>query len=225
MPHIACSHAIGDMKDRPPTPPVLPVREKQTCVVNDTESDGDDSLDTHPSPPKPKHGQLTARMGEEPVSHAAGMAAPKAIVVRGRVLLPRSPQPAQAKQNTHPGIVAMPRAKKTSAEANAFAMHRANLQQQSDDQDCRHIETLAKMELQEELDEEAEAQSVIKRLDDASFVDDIDDVEMQSDDEDTDESSKVTSDSELDRAVVVRKAAPKTKKVCCLVTSVFEHDY
>jgi hypothetical protein len=81
------------------------------------------------------------------------------------------------------------------------------------------------MELQNELEEEAEAQSVIKRLDDASFIDDI---EMRS--ESSDETrSKVASkyNSDLGRAVVERKAAPKGRKVCLLATSSwsYEHDY
>ena len=59
----------------------------------------------------------------------AGMGTPKAITVRGKVLLPRSPQPAQTNRNTHPGMVAMPRAKRTSAEVNAFAKNKANLRQ------------------------------------------------------------------------------------------------
>ena len=51
--------------------------------------------------------------------------------------------------------------------------HKADLQQQADELEQRRIETLAEMELQEELNEEAEEYSVVrKRLDD-------EDVEMQ----------------------------------------------
>ena len=82
------------------------------------------------------------------------------------------------------------------------------------------------MELQDELEEEAEAQSIIKRLDDASFIDN--DIEMQSE-LSNETRSKVASedDSDVDRAVVERKVAPKGRKVCRLATPslCYKHDY
>ena len=94
----------------------------------------------------------------------------------------------------------------------------------------QRIEALAEIELQEELEEEAEARSVIKGLGDASFIDDVEMRSESSDDKNTDETgSKVASedDSGSDRSVVKRKAAPKARKVCCLATSSWcnKHDY
>ena len=160
------------------------------------------------------------------MAHAAGMETPKATIVRGRVFPPRSPQPARRNRNTHPGLVAMPRTKRTSAEVNTFAKHKADLQQRAEDLDRQRIEALAKMGLQDELKEEAEAQSLIKRLDDASFIDN--DVEMRSKSS-NETHSKVASenDSDVDRAVAERKATPKGRKVCHLATPslCYKHDY
>jgi hypothetical protein len=233
MPRPVRSHAVADLEYRSPTPPTPPVREKRTRTANDTESDGDGSPDTHLTPPRPKRGRLAAEVGEEPIiraARAAGMETPKAITVRGKVLPPRSPQPARTNRNTHPGMVAMPRAKRTSAEVNAFAKNKANLRQRAEVLERQRIEALAKIELQEELEEEAEARSVIKGLGDASFIDDVEMRSESSDDKNTDETgSKVASedDSGSDRSVVKRKAAPKARKVCCLATSSWcnKHDY
>jgi len=50
----------------------------------------------------------------------------------------------------------------------------------------QHIQTLAKIELQEELENEAEECAVVKKLADASGLDGVEDVEMRSDDLDGD---------------------------------------
>jgi len=210
------------------------VKMKRVRTANDSEYEGDDATDTHLSPPKPKRGRPTAKAGKEPVRSAAGMAAPKAITVRGKVLPPRSPQPARTNRNNHPGMVAMPRAKRTSAEVDAFEKRKADLRHQADELERQQIETLAEMELQEELDEAAEAQSVIKKLPDAGTIDDVEDVEMQSNDGEgtgasvAETGSEVASDedeSDSDEPVVVKKSAPKAKKVRCLGPRCCKRDY
>jgi len=74
---------------------------KQKRTPDDVASEGDDT-EIPQSPPKPKHGRPTKKkaaeiaasiVGNEPVSNVAGTGDPKPVIVRGKVLPPRLPQP------------------------------------------------------------------------------------------------------------------------------------
>lgn len=77
----------------------------------------------------------------------------------------------------------------------------------------RQIETLAEMELQEELDEEAEEYFVVRKRAEASSLDDAEDVKMQPEDGEEKGSSVDEADIELsdkdDETEVKGKVAPK----------------
>jgi hypothetical protein len=88
----------------------------------------------------------------------------------------------QTNRNTHPGIIAALKPKRSSAEVAAAAKRKANLQRQANELEQRQIETLAEMELQEELDEEAEEYFVVRKWAEASSLDNAEDVEMQPED-------------------------------------------
>jgi hypothetical protein len=107
------------------------------------------------------------------------------------------------------------RPKRTSAEVAVATKSRADLQRQADELEQKRRETLAKMELQEERDEEAEENAIIRNRGDASRLDDPEDVDMHSADGAdkvpivADAGSEFPS-SEDDKA---RPDAPKRKQV------------
>ena len=123
----------------------------------------------------------------------------------------------RAGQNVHPGKIAAPRAKKTSAEVTAVTKRKADLQQLADELERQRIETLAEMELQEELDDESEERSVVRKLGEATSLDDTEDVEMVSADGEDMGASAAEADSELadedDEAATETNVAPKRKQV------------
>jgi len=110
-------------------------------------------------------------------------------------------------------VIAAPRAKKTSGEVAAAAKCKADLQHQADELEQQHIETLAEMDLEEELDDKAEEHSIVRKLADAYGLDGVDDVEMWSDNNgdisvaDADSHQALESDS--DEAVAENKVAQK----------------
>jgi hypothetical protein len=99
----------------------------------------------------------------------------------------------------------------------AAAKHKADLQQRADEFERKRLETLAEMELQEELDDEAEEHSVVRKRGEASSLDDVEDLEMQLENGEEKGASVAEADSELssedDEAVPEGKGATKQKQV------------
>ena len=88
---------------------------------------------------------------------------PKPIMVRGKILLQRLPLPGRTNRNTHPGLIAKPRAKWTAEEVATAKGCKAALLEEVHSLEQQHIIALAALELQEALDEETEDQSVVKK--------------------------------------------------------------
>jgi hypothetical protein len=103
---------------------------------------------------------------------------PIPVMVRGKVLSQRSPLPGRTNRNTHPGLIDMPKTKRTRAEVTTAANRKAAIQRQVDELERQHIEALAEMEVQEELDDDTNENSLIRNLID----DDTEDVNMGSTD-------------------------------------------
>ena len=106
-------------------------------------------------------------------------------------------------------MVIKPKAKRTSAEVTATAEHKALLQKQIAELEQQHIETLDEMELQEELDEEAEERSVVRKAALASSLDGAEDVDMWS----KDDMGMVPVDNEMVSKDKQDGVAPKPKQV------------
>jgi hypothetical protein len=189
---------------------------KRKRTADDTADEGDDTPKALQSPSKEKRGrppakkkamEIEPKAGKEPANSDAGTGNPEPLIWRGKVLPPRSPQAERVNRNTHPGVIAASKPKRTSAEVAAAVKRKADLQRQADELERRRIETLAEMELQEELDEEAEEYSVVrKQLDD-------EDVEMQPGDGEGEGASVgelAEGDHETDGE---GKVAPKRKQV------------
>ena len=196
---------------------------KRKCTASDTTDEGDDNLEG-PSkekrgwpPAKKKVTEIVAPKAGKPASGDAKIGDPKPVVWRGKVLPPRSPQAGRKNWNTHPGIITASKPKRSSAEVAAAAKRKADLQRQADELEQRQIETLAEMELQEELDEEAEEYFVVRKRAEASSLDDAEDVKMQPEDGEEKGSSVDEADIELsdkdDETEVKGKVAPKWKQV------------
>jgi hypothetical protein len=217
------TYAVANLGDVPDIIPASTREKKQKRTAADTESEGDDALEVDESPPKPKRGRPPGKA--KAAKHAAPKGAigtassatttpnPKPVTVRGKALPPRSPLPARTNRNTHPGMVSKPRAKRTSAEVTAAAERKAALQRQADKLERQRIETLAEIELQEELQDEAEERSVIRKLADASSLDDAEDAEMQSEDGEGMEAPVAMADNEATSEENEESVAPKPKQV------------
>ncbi|KAH9996357.1 hypothetical protein BJV77DRAFT_960725 [Russula vinacea] len=120
-------------------------------------------------------------------------------MVHRRVVPPRSPLPARAKQVVNPGAPDMAKPKRTSSERQANELEQLR------------ISTLAKMELQDELQEEEAEHAVVKKLARTDGLDDIEDVVMQSED-------ISVSSGEDDKAVEAESVAPEQTQVAKLPT-------
>jgi hypothetical protein len=234
--HLVRTYAVANLEDVSTTIPSVEKKRKRTAGnpegdiehEDGMESKGDDTPETTESGPMPIHDQGLEPAGKEgddtietlkdtpkprrPRGQPAGEGAPKPVMVRGKVLPPRSPQPARRNRNTHPGLIDKPKAKKTSAEVTMAAERRADLEQQARELAQQHMETLAIMELEEELNKNAEEHTVVRKQAKANSFE----IEMQSDDrEDANDSfddarSRTTSE---DETVEEQKVAPKQKKV------------
>lgn len=184
--------------------------------ANDTESDGD-TMDT----PKnlecgqsPKHGELgkieAPLVGKDAADSANAVTIRQPMVVNRKIVPRRSPLPSRATRPVHPGAPDMAKPKRTSAEVTAAAERKAVLQHQADELEQKKIDTLAEMELDEELAEEEAERTVVKNWANADSLDDAEDVLMQSGDEES-EGLSVTeeifelSTSEEAKAKVVSK--------------------
>jgi hypothetical protein len=152
------------------------------------------------------------KVDKEPVSSNVRTVDPKPVVLRGKVLLARSPQADQPNRNTHPGIAVTSKPKRTSAEVAAAAKCKADLQRQADEFEQMQIETLAEMELQEELDEEAAERSVVRKQAEASSLDDAEDVKEGGEDKGT-STNKANSELPDDETEAEGKVEPKGKQV------------
>ena len=219
------SYAVANLEDEPVTISKPMKEKKRKRTGDDTASEGDDTLEVPQSPPRPKRGRPPAKkkatetvpeVGEASASGDTGAKDPKPITFRGKTMPLRSPQPSRMNRNTHLGIIAQPKPKRTSAEVAAIAERKADLQRQADEFERKRIELLAEMEIQEEFDDEAEERSVVRKRAEASSLDGVEDVEMESKDgEDTDAPTAETNAGVLsgDDVSAGEKVAPKRKQV------------
>jgi hypothetical protein len=219
---VVRTYAVANLKDKDEVMAASAKEKKREHPAVDTESDEDNGPDVPKSPPKPKRGRppgkakvtkTVAPKGDmASTASVTGTQDPKPVMVRGKILPQRSPLPTRMNRNTHPGAVSKPRAKRTSAEVTAVAKHKAALQQRIVELEQQRIEALAEMELQEELDEEAEEHAVVRKTALVTSLDGAEDVEMWSKDDVSMEvpvdSNMVSKDEEADAQV-----APKLKQV------------
>jgi hypothetical protein len=137
---------------------------------------------------------------------------------RTKALPQRSLLPARSNRNEHPGLIAKPRAKRSSAEVAEAFERKAMLQRQADELEQKRIETLAEMELEEELEAEEEQQAVVKKLAASNSLDDMEDMEAQFDDQEDKDVMFAVADndsiSEVDNAMGGKTAASRGKPVC-----------
>jgi hypothetical protein len=127
-------------------------------------------------------------------------------------------------------VVTQLRAKQTSAEVTAAAEHKATLQCLANDLECQRIEMLAEMELEEELLEEQEQCTVVRKLGDSSGLDNVEDVAMQSEDgvggDPTFVEGKIEVESEANsednKAIAGKKAVPKGKQGVCWILQILQ---
>jgi hypothetical protein len=109
---------------------------KRKHTADDTADEGDNTPEGPQSPLKEKSGwppvkkkaaEIVAPKAGKPASGYARTGDPKPLVWRGKVLLPRSPQAGWTNQNTHPGIIATLKPKRTKAEVAAAIKCKADL--------------------------------------------------------------------------------------------------
>jgi hypothetical protein len=204
---------------------VLPLAAAQ---ASDMETEDEDALDTR----KGSKRRPSAADGElvKTAAHPAG--ARKPTVVNGKVIPPRSPLPARAKRPLNPGAPDMAKTKRTSAEVSAATERKAALQCQADKLQRQRIETLAMMELDEELEEEEEERMVVRKRAYAGSLHDVDDITTQSDDGEgmgtsiAEGMSECGATEEDDHVVKeTNRAAPKPRQVCFFLQRCRDHEY
>ena len=111
---------------------------KRKHTADDTADEGDDTLEALQSPSKEKRGRPPAKKkateivapkaGKKPANSDAGTGNPEPLIWRGKVLPPRSPQVERVNRNTHPGVIAASKPKRTSAEVATAVKRKADLQ-------------------------------------------------------------------------------------------------
>jgi hypothetical protein len=230
MSQLTRSYAASDLE-------VLPDHFPRSMRVNTQKRTADDAASESDTeiictPPRPKRIRPSTKKKAaqteapnvgmpEPVSGDEG---PKTITVRGKALPRRPPQPGRTNRNNHPGMIVASRPKRTREEVAAVAKRKADLQQEVEEAERKRVDAIARMELQDEDDEEARERSIIRKWAGPSGPDDPEaypeDVEMQSGDEenasaDKTDSASSDSDSVDDKAVAEdsEKVAPKRKQV------------
>lgn len=151
-------------------------------------------------------------------SHSTKEIVRKHTIVIRKAVPPRSPLPPRAKRPINPGAPDMVKPKRSSAEVTAAAERKAALQDQADRLEQKRIETLAEMEIEEELEENAEEEhTVVRKLARTESLDDVEDTIMQFDDgEDkgssfADGNSEFCASEENNKLVDVNKVAPKVQ--------------
>jgi hypothetical protein len=223
------SYAVANLEGMQ-LPITVPARHRmQHHGPNNTQPGDEDK----PGAPKgPEHGQpgensepgktKDTTVVKGTANHANKVALHEPTVVNCRKVVPstRSPLPLRAKRPLHPGAPDMVKPKRTSAQVTAAAERRAVLQHQADELEQQKIDKLAEIELEEELAEEDEKRTAVRKQDHIGSLDNAEDVIMQSEDE----GSKGTglpeeiyelSLSEKDaQAVKGRKVIPKKSQVC-----------
>jgi response regulator of citrate/malate metabolism len=112
----------------------------------------------------------------------------------------------------------MVKTKRTSEEVTAATERKAALQRQADELEQKRIDTLVEMELEEEEEE----RTVVRKLAHADSLDDVEDVVMQSEDEEdkgtsvTEEIVEFSASEEEAKVVKAKTIAPKKKSQVCL---------
>jgi hypothetical protein len=113
----------------------------------------------------------------------------------------------------------MVKPKRTSAEVTAAAERKAALQRQADELEQKKIDTLAEMELEEELAEEEEERTVVREQAHTDSLDDTEDVIMQFEDEEHkgtgDEISEFSTSEQDAQAVKAKNVVPKKQSQVC----------
>jgi hypothetical protein len=117
------------------------------------------------------------------------------------------------KRVVNPGAPDMVKPKRTSAEVTAVAKRKATLQRQADKLEQQRIDTLAEMELEEELDDVEAERNVVRKLAHTDSLDDIEDVVMQPATDIISEFSLSTSEDDEAR-LPAPKISRKKPRVC-----------
>jgi hypothetical protein len=221
------SYAVTNLEDMQPAVAVPAKHRKLPRNANDTESDNEAS--TLGALKVPEHGQpaevselsetVAPSVGKDVANSGTGMTMRKPGVVNRKVVPPRSPLPSRATRPVHPGAPDMVKSKRTSAEVTAAAERKAALQRQADELEQKKIDTLAEIELEEELAEEEEERTMVRKQAHTNSLDDAEDIIMEFEDEVnkgasiTEEISEFSS-SEKDPKAVKAKTVPKQSQVC-----------
>jgi hypothetical protein len=110
-------------------------------------------------------------------------------------------------------LLVKPKARRTSAQVTEAAKRKVSLQHQADELAQQHIATLAAMEMEEEEAAMAEQRAVVKTLATSNGLDDVGDVEIQSNQE-GDHDEPMAVDAHGDSGSEVDKAKSAPSKVC-----------
>ena len=206
------TYAVANLEEMVPVLPATVKRanHKRTRNAESTESDGTDGNDGEPPSQEPPESPVTRKRGQPSAKNKpaaprksakttkgnASKPTPEAASGNSKAVPPRDPLPPRTNRNNHPGIIDLPRSKRTPAEVVAATKRKATLQRQVEDLERRRIEMLAEMELQEELQEEEEEHAVVKRLAASSSLDNMEDVNIQSEDGGNSDATSIHADSE-----------------------------
>jgi hypothetical protein len=191
-------------------------KRPRNAIDTESASENEDMLD---DPNGPERGQLAEDskldetvappVGNDADNSATEITMRKPGVANRKVVPARSPLPLRATRPAHPGAPDMAKPKRTSAEVTAAAERKVALQRQEDELEQKKIDKLAEMELDEELAEEVEERTLVRKQAHADSLDDTEDVIMQSEDEEPRISEEIfelsTSEEEAKNAVPIKK--------------------
>jgi hypothetical protein len=211
---IARSYAVANLKNEDEVL-AASAKEKDWRLQHTAVDSGDNNTDHSPQPESPSpSGKTTVVVTMAanvvaadiaPTGSATEAQDPKPIMVRGKILLRRSPLPGRTNRNTHPGLIAKPRAKRTVEEVATAKGRKAALLEEVHNLEQQHIIALAALELQEALDEETEDRSVVRKTAEASILEGkVAEVPVD---------SEVSEDDDAG-AATLPVVAPKPKQVC-----------
>ncbi|KAF8480609.1 hypothetical protein F5888DRAFT_1825718 [Russula emetica] len=215
------SNAVANLKDIQPTAIMPPRLRRQTLNPDDTESDNEIAASGTPLGPNLEHGQPAADneldgtvappQGTSAADSANRVAVRQPTLVNRKVVPPRSPLPSRATRPVHPGAPDMSKPRRTSTEVTAGAKRKAALQLQVNELEQKKIDTLAAMEVEEELADEEEERTVVRQQAQSDGLDNTKDVFMQSED-DENAGGKSDSDAEEILELSTSEEDPQTLK-------------
>ncbi|KAF8493028.1 hypothetical protein F5888DRAFT_1806464 [Russula emetica] len=215
------SNAVANLKDIQPTAIMPPRLRRQTLNPDDTESDNEIAASGTPLGPNLEHGQPAADneldgtvappQGTSAADSANRVAMRQPTLVNRKVVPPRSPLPSRATRPVHPGAPDMSKPRRTSTEVTAGTKRKAALQLQVNELEQKKIDTLAAMEVEEELADEEEERTVVRQQAQSDGLDNTKDVFMQSED-DENAGGKSDSDAEEILELSTSEEDPQTLK-------------